>query len=299
MTSPRTLNLLRRTIGALADIASAGVGRSLVIGDAPSRITAALTGLEIEPSEVLDVLDPTAVDADLADTLRVPGSIGELVAPWREGARAAVRATGKVTGTMLAAGIGRYELAAGVRIRLEDVRGPDWSAARMAVTTGPIRFAAGPDPSLWCLGIDVVAILDSDDLARGVRHLPVTSIRIEDAAIMIRWDGRFTSLTFGVQPRYQAGRVMLEARTIVWRGVRLPLPALAARRLTRWIDPPPWLEMESLLLGRDTVEVRGRVDRWDHPISLETIQHLATAAQRRGQDLVLPSRPAATGRSAP
>ncbi len=65
-------------------MASAGVGRNLVIGEDPNRITARLTGLDVEPSEVLDVLDPTAVDADLADTLRLPGSIGDLVAPWRE-----------------------------------------------------------------------------------------------------------------------------------------------------------------------------------------------------------------------
>ena len=271
-------------------MASAGVGRNLVIGEDPNRITARLTGLDVEPSDVLDVLDPTAVDADLADTLRVPGSIGDLVAPWREGARAAARATGKVSRAMLEAGSGRYELAAGVRIRLEDVRGPDWSAARMMMTTGSVRFAAAPDPSLRCMGVEVVASLDSDDLARAVQHASIAGIRIEDGSVILRPSGRLAPFTFGVVPRLQEGRVALEVRTIAWRGVRVPVPALVARRWTRWIDPPAWLEMDGLRTAEDTVEIRGRIDRWVHPISLETIQLIAAAAQRRGQDLVVPRR---------
>ncbi len=294
VASPRTVNLLRRTIGAMADIASAGVGRNLVIGEEPNRITARLAGLDIEPSEVLEVLDPTAVDADLADTLRVPGSIGDLVAPWREGARAAARATGKVSRAMVDAGSGRYELAAGVRIRLDDVQGPDWSATRMTMTTGPVRFAAGPDPSLRCVGIDVVARLRSGDLVRGVQHLPIAGIGMEDGSVTLRPSGRLAPFTFGVVPRFHEGRVALEARTIAWRSVRVALPEPLARRWTRWIDPPAWLEMDGLRMAGDSVEIRGRIDRWVHPISLETVQMIAAAAQRRGQDLVLPRRQASS-----
>ena len=291
-TSPRTLNLLRRAIGALADVAAAGVGRTLVIGDGPSRITGELTGVEIEPSAVLDVLDPTAMDADLAETLRVPGSIGDLVAPWREGARAAARATGKVTGAMVAAGTGRYELAAGLHLRLAEVRGPDWSASRMRVATGPVRFAAGTEPSLRCAAIEVTATLEADDLGRSVRHLPIATLVVRRGVVALRPSGRLAPFTFGVVPALRQGRVALQARSLSWRGVRMPLPPLLARRLTRWIDPPDWLELEDLRMNEDSVEVRGRVDRWTHPISLETVQQLATAAQRKGQDLVLPRRPA-------
>lgn len=295
VASPKTVNLLRRTLGALADIAAAGAGRRLVIGEGPARITARMTGLEIEPSEVLDVLDPTAVDADLADTLRIPGSIGDLVAPWREGARAAARATGKLSRSVAAAGSGRYELAAGMRLRLEEVRGPDWAATRMAVRTGPLRLAAGPQPELRCVGIEVVATVDSDDLARQLRHLPLSSVRIENGAMLIRPSGRLAPLTFAVVPTVRDGRVALEGRSVAWRAVCLPIPARLAQRWTRWLDPPLWLELDALTVGEATAEARGRIDRWAHPISTETIQQLAAAAQRRGQDLVLPRWPAPTG----
>ena len=295
VASPKTVNLLRRTIGALADIAAAAAGRRLVIGEGTARITARMTGLEIEPSEVLDVMDPTAVDADLADTLRIPGSIGDLVAPWREGARAAARATGKLSRSMVAAGSGRYELAAGLRLRLEEVRGPDWVATHMEVRTGPLRLAAGPQPELRCVGIEVVATVDSDDLARQLRHLPLSSVRIENGSLLVRPSGRLSPLTFGVVPTLRDRRVALEGRSVAWRTVCLPIPAPLARRWTRWLDPPEWLEIDGLTVGEATAEARGRVDRWAHPISTETVQQLAAAAQRRGQDLVLPRWPAPTG----
>ncbi len=195
---------------------------------------------------------------------------------------------------MVDAGSGRYELAAGVRIRLDDVRGPDWSATRMMMTTGPVRFAAGPDPSLRCVDIDVVARLRSGDLARGVQHLPIAGISIDDGSVTLRPSGRLAPFTFGVVPRFHEGRVVLEARTIAWRSVRVALPTPLARRWTRWIDPPAWLGMDGLRMAGDSVEIRGRIDRWVHPISLETIQMIAAAAQRRGQDLVLPRRPASS-----
>jgi hypothetical protein len=294
-TSPKTVNLLRRTIAAMADIASASAGRALVIGDGPSRITAELRKLEIEPSEVLEVLDPTAVDADLAETLRVPGSLSDLVAPWREGARAAVRATGKVTQAMLAAGLGRYELAAGVRIEVADVRGPDWSAERMTVTTGPVQFTSGLEPSLQCVGVDVNATLGSSDLAKRAEQLSVTSVSVENGLVMIRPSGGFASLVFGVLPRFHAGRVALETRAVGWRGRTVRVPTIVSRRWTRWIDPPAWLEIDDLHVDGGAVEVRGRVDEWAQAISVETMQRLAEAAQRRGQDLVLPRRSAPSG----
>ena len=165
----------------------------------------------------------------------------------------------------------------------------------MMMTTGPVRFAAAPDPTLRCMGIEVVAILDTGDLSRAVQHAPIAGIRIEDGSVHLRPGGRLAPFTFGVVPRFDEGRVALEARTIAWRGVRVAVPAFVARRWTRWIDPPAWLEVDRLRMTGDTVEIRGRIDRWVHPISLETIQLTAAAAQRRGQDLVVPRRQASSG----
>ncbi len=279
----------------MADLAAAGVGRSLVIGDDPGRITAQLAALEIEPSDLLEVLDPTVVDAGLAETLRRPESIGDLAAPWREGARAAAQATGKVSQAVLAAGTGRYELAAGVRIQLDDVQGPDWSATRMVVTTGAVRLTVGPAPSIRSAGIDVVATVGADDVTRRLQHLPVASIRIDEGSVLVRPSGRLTPFTIGVVPGLHAGRVVLEGHTIAWRGVKLPLPSRVARRWTRWIDPPEWLEMDGLRVDADTVEIRGHIEHWAQPISVGTIQRLAAAARRRGQDLVVPGWSAPSG----
>lgn len=196
---------------------------------------------------------------------------------------------------MLAAGSGRYELAAGMRIQLEDVDGPDWSAGRMTVTTGSVLFTSGLEPSLRCVGIDVTATLGSSDLAKRAEEAPVASVRVEDGSVLVRPSGRLASLAFGVVPRFHAGRVALEARAIGWRGLMVRVPSAVTRRWTRWIDPPAWLEMDHLRVDGDTIEVRGRVDQWAQAISIETMQQLAEAAQRRGQDLVVPRRSAPTG----
>lgn len=288
------MTLLRRTIGALAGLAAAGEGRTLVVGEGNNRITAELVDLDIEPSEVMHVLDPTAVDAKLAESLRLPGSLSDLAAPWREGARAAFRATGAVTQAMLAAGGGRYELAAGLQVSVRNVLGPTWSAGLMRLTGGPIVFSAGIEPTVRCTGVEITARLTSEDLERRTSDLPIQSVHIEDERIEIRPQGRWHAVSFRVWPRLDRGRIALETRELGWRDRSIRLPASLVRRLIRWIDPPAWMDVQQLTVASGAVSVVGTLEEWAQPMSLETMQRLAQAAQRRGQDLVLPGRQPAT-----
>ena len=265
-----------------------------MVGDEPNRITAELVELDVEPSEVLNVLDPTAVDARLAESIRLPGSLSDLVAPWKEGARAAARATGAVTQAMLAAGGGRYELAAGIRLTLEDVRGPSWSAHQMKLRGGRVEFSAGLEPSVRCTGVAATAVLSNEDIGRRAVGLPIASARVEGDRVEVRPQGRWHPLTFRVWPRLHGGRIALEARELAWRGRSIRLPAPVIRRLTHWLEPPAWWEIDGLTVASGTVSVTGRLEEWTRPISVQTMQQLAQAARRRGQDLVLPGWSAPT-----
>lgn len=294
-STPTTLTLLHRTIGALADVAAAGAGRRLVVGDGRARITAELRDLEIEPAEVLNVLDPTAIDARLAGTIRLPMSMSDLAAPWRAGARAALQATGSVTQAMLAAGGGRYELASGLGLVLAEVEGPTWSASRMSMTGGPVVFAARREPVVRWTGIEITADLTTADLERRLADLPIEAIRVGDDGIEIRPEGRLRALTLRVRPRVLGDRIALEAHEVVWRRRSVRLPAPLARRLVRWVAPPAWLEVGRVEVRSGRVSIAGSCPAWEQPLSIETVQRLARAARRRGQDLVLPGSTRPTG----
>ena len=208
-----TVTLLRRTVGALADLAAAGAGRTVVVGDEPNRITAELVELDVEPSEVLNVLDPTAVDARLAESIRLPGSLSDLVAPVEGGCTAPRRERpATVTQAMLAAGGGRYELAAGVRLTVggrprTELVGPSDEAARRAGrvlgwarTLGAVHGCRGRPPCSDDRG-PRAAGRGAPDRSVAYRGRPGGAPAAGSAA---------HPLTFRVWPRLHGGRIALE-----------------------------------------------------------------------------------------
>ncbi len=294
---PNTFDLLRRTVGAFADLAAKGTARPVRIGEGDQQVTARLEGLDIEPSRLWTRLDPTSSDHGLAQALdlrslaELPPSdltLSRLVAPWREGARAAVRATSAVTRAVEAAAAGVFEMATAVRLGLREVHGATWTADKVTISSGPVVVRSGLNSVLHCFGIRLEVELGSDDIASLTEQLPVDSVRFDDGELLVRPRGRLSRVSVSVEPVARAGRIALVARSVRRGRWSVRLPGVAVRHLTWWIDAPSWLDLEAVSVGPESVIVTGKVDEWVEPVSLDTVQKLVQAAQHQGQDLVLP-----------